>query len=167
MTIYIGNTTRQEQEIHVRLPEVSRIFVYRISSGKQIDVKGLTGAQEDALVDYIAKFGAISRANLHGKINEFSGLVYDTKKPINMDEFNYGHEDIIDKAESRSVMEATRSALAAAEVMKDRSKGNEMTATSVEVEVAEEHPDRKAARKRNMRITIDKSVNGGDELPIH
>lgn len=166
MTIYIANTTRQEYELHCRMPEMNRIFVQRISSGRQVDVKGLSPGQEEALIRHMQKYGGASRADLHGKIKGFQGLAFDTSKPFKMDEFHYGLEEVIDAAESRSVVEATRSALAAAEAVRDKVTGQLMP-QSVEMEIIEEHPEKGSKRKRNAKITIDPKVENGDVLPIH
>ncbi len=166
MTIYIANTTRQEFEIQCRLPEMGRIWSQRISSGKQIEVKNMSGVQEQYLIAHMQRFGALKRAELHGKITGFQGLAFDTAKPFQMNEFHYGFDEVLDGAESRSVVEATRSALAAAQSMKDKNT-NEMMSMSSEIEIVEEHPDKKDKRSRKMKITVDPSISSGDSLPMH
>ena len=151
MTIWIGNATRQELQIEARLPEMTKIFPVKISSGKQAEVRGLSPAQEEGLIRHILRFGAAKRQDLHGKIKTFAGIVYATDKPMKMDEFHYGFEEVLDHAENRSVEQAVRSAQAADLKARENSQGRVL---ETEVEMVEEKPaDPKKGRR--MKITVD------------
>ncbi|OYV52334.1 MAG: hypothetical protein B7X10_00105 [Burkholderiales bacterium 21-58-4] len=153
MTIWVANTTRQEQELHVRLPEMSGPYICRISSGRQGEVKNLSPAQEEAFIAHLARYGAAKRADLHGKVKGFQGISYATDKAFKMDEFHYGHEEVLDTAQDRSVEEAVRSALAADMKMRDPSTGERLS-LSTEVEMAEERAPEGKKGKR-MKVTVD------------
>ncbi|HQT24979.1 MAG TPA: hypothetical protein PLK99_00070 [Burkholderiales bacterium] len=155
--IWIANTTRQEFELQVRLPEMGRIYVAKISSGKQAEFKDLSPTQEEFLLEHLRRFGGIKRQDLHGKAKGFNGISYSTDKAFKMDEFHYGFEEVLDHAESRSVEQAVKSAMAADMHMRDKSTGDRMS-LSTEVEMVEEKPT-DAKRQRKMRITVDPKVS--------
>ena len=157
MTIWVANTTRQEQEIHVQLPEMRQASIYRISSGRQGEIKGLSPQQEEAFVAHLLRFGGVKRADLHGKIKGFRGLAYALDKAFKMDEFHYGHEEVLDAAQSRSVEEAVNSALAADMQMRD-SDGNRLS-LSTEVEMVQEKPE-KGQKPKRMKVTVDPKASG-------
>ncbi len=157
MTFYIGNATRQELELTCAIPEQTRIFRRVISSGKQLEIKGLTQAQEQAIIDHMVRYGAVKREDLHGKLNRFMGWIY-SGKPLNMDEFHYGFEEVLETAENRSVTEATRSAIASHKAVQGMSE-------STEVEMEEEHPKDKKKR-RKMKLSIDPKADQTDKVPL-
>lgn len=162
MTIYIGNTTRQEMEVNCRLPGMGRVYNLRVSSGCQAEIRNLETDQESCLILHLVQFGGIERSDLHGKTKGFQGWVY-SSQPMKMDEFHYGHEIVMDAAETRSVIEASKAALAADMVMRD--KTGKRQSVSTEIEMQEEHPEKgKSARK--MRVTIDPNVSNGDRIPL-
>lgn len=164
MTIWIANTTRQEMEVHVRVPEMGRVFVRKISSGKQDEIKDLSPGQEEAFIEHITRYGAVRRADLHGKAKAFQGMAYSTDKPFNMEEFHYGLEEVIDHAENRSVTEAVRSAVAADAHMVDKSTGQRLS-QSTEMEMMEEHVS-KGKKGKKMKITVDPQINNSDSIPL-
>ncbi|MDE2104860.1 MAG: hypothetical protein KGL39_46920 [Patescibacteria group bacterium] len=157
MPIWIANTTRQEFELQVRLPEMGRIYTVKISSGKQAEVKDLTPSQEEYMLQHLVRFGAVKRQDMHGKAKEFTGIAYSLDKPFKMDEFHYGLEDVLDHAENRAVDQAVKSALAADVHMRDKSTGDRMS-LSTEVEMVEEKPEN-AKRQKRMKITVDPKVS--------
>ena len=153
MTIWVANTTRQELELHVRLPELASPYVYRISSGRQGEIKDLSPAQEEAFIAHLLRYGGVKRSDLHGKIRGFQGISYAMDKAFKMDEFHYGLEEVLDHAQNRSVEQAVNSALAADMKMRDPSTGDRLS-LSTEVEMAEEKPEVGKKGKR-MKITVD------------
>ena len=157
MTIWIANTTRQEYELQVRLPEMGRIYITKVSSGKQAEIKDLSPSQEESLIEHIVRFGAVKRQELHGKIKAFVGVSYATDKPFKLDEFHYGLEEVLDNAENRSVEQAVKSAMAADMHMRDRSTGDRMS-LSTEIEMVEEKPKSEKTQKR-MKLTVDPKVS--------
>lgn len=134
-----------------------------ISSGRQEEVRDLTRDEEREVIDHIRRYGGRSRSDLHGAIKGFSGFAYSADKPFKMEEFHYGFDEISNAAENRSVTEATRAALAADYSVRTADGGR--TAMSTEVEMTEEHPQKKGAG-RKMKITIDPSVSNGDSIPL-
>lgn len=157
MTIWVANTTRQELELHVRLPELASPYVYRISSGRQGEIKDLSPAQEEAFIAHLLRYGGVKRSDLHGKIRGFQGISYAMDKAFKMDEFHYGHEEVLDAAQSRSVEEAVNSALAADMQMRD-SDGNRLS-LSTEVEMVQEKPE-KGQKPKRMKVTVDPKASG-------
>lgn len=153
MTIWVANTTRQELELHVRLPELMQPYVYRVSSGRQGEIKDLSPAQMEAFVTHLKRYGGVKRSDLHGKIHGFQGIAYALDKPFSMDEFHYGFEEVLDHAQDRSVEEAVHSALAADMKMRDPSTGDRIS-LSTEVEMVEEKPE-KGTKGRRMKVTVD------------
>lgn len=163
MTIWIANTTRQEMELHIRLPEMGRLFVRKISSGKQDEIKDLSPDQEATVIDHLSRYGGVSRVNLHGKNSNFQGIAFATDKPFKMDEFHYGFEEVLDAAENRSVTEAVKSALAADMLMRD-ADGTRIS-KSTEIEMVEEHPE-KGKKGKKMKITVDPEIHNSDAVPL-
>ncbi|WP_455387435.1 hypothetical protein [Petrachloros mirabilis] len=161
--IWIANTTRQEHEIQVRLPEMGRVYIAKISSGKQAEIKDLSPSQEESMIEHIRRFGAVKRQDMHGKVKGFHGLAYSLDKPFKMDEFHYGFEEVLDNAENRSVEQAVRSAMAADLKMRDPNSGDRLS-LSTEVEMVEEKPANEKSRKR-MKITVDPKVSN-DKIPL-
>lgn len=164
MTIWIANTTRQNMQLNVRLPEMGRVYIRNISSGKQDAITDLSPSQEDQFIRHLMIYGGMTRKDLHGKSKGFSGIAYATDKPFNMDEFHYGFEEVLDAAEDRAVTEAVKSALAADMAMRD--PDGERISQSTEIEMTEEHPG-KGKKGKAMRITVDPEINSSDSLPIH
>lgn len=165
MTIWIANTTRQEMELQVRLPEMNKVYTRKISSGRQDEIKGLSPAQDEAVLRHIIRYGAVKRQDLHGKAKGFMGLAYSTDKAFKMEEFHYGYEDVLDNAENRSVTEAVKSAMASDMKMRDPSTGERLSRVT-ETEMVEEQPEDKKKGKR-MKITIDPMVTQGDSVPMN
>ena len=163
MTIWIANTTRQTMQIHVRLPEMGRLYVRNISSGKQDEIRDLSPDQEDKFIRHLMLYGGKKRSELHGTMRGFSGMCYSTDKPFNMDEFHYGLEEVLDAADSRSVTEATKSALAADMAM--RGPDGERLSVSTEIEMVEDRPQ-KGKKAKAMRITVDPSIANSDQVPL-
>ncbi len=163
MTIWLANTTRHEINYEIRVPEMNRLLLIRISSGRQEEVKNLMPDQERSVIDHVRRYGGMSRSELHGKIKGYSGFAYSQDKPFNMDEFNYGWEEVLDAAESRSVVEATKAALATDTNVK--SKVNSKSVISTDVELIEENPQDKK-RERKMRISIDPNVGQSDKVNL-
>ena len=163
MTLWIANTTRQETELHVCLPENTKLLVRRISSGRQDELKGLSVGQEEAIIAHLLRYGGVNRKDLHGKNTRFQGMAFSTDRPFSENELRYGFEEVIDAAESRSVTEATKSALAADLSM--RNADGSRISTSTEIEMIEEHPEKNSKRK-SMRIRVDPEVSNSDVMPL-
>lgn len=161
MTIWIGNATRQELQLDARLPEMSKIFQLRLSSGKQAEVRGLSPTQEEALIRHMVRYGAAKRSELHGKVKVFAGIVYATDKPMKMDDFHYGLQEVLDKAEDRSVEQAVRSAQAADLKAREQSQGKVL---ETEVEMVEEKPEQGKKGKR-MKIIVDPKTSN-QSIPL-
>lgn len=163
MTLYIGNTTRQHNHLEVRLPEGRNTFSEMIYSGRQIKVGSLSPGQEAALIEHISRYGAIERSKLHGKAKGFEGTVY-SEKPLKMEEFHYGLEEVLDHAEDRAVTEAVKSAIAADKHMIDKQTGQRLSA-STEIEMEEEHVKR-GKKGRKMKLTVDPKAEQSDKVPL-
>lgn len=161
--LWIANTTRQSMDINVRLPEMGRVYVHQLSSGRQDVVKDLSPSQESAFIEHIQRFGGKSRKDLHGKMKGFSGLAYATDKPFSEDEFHYGDDVVIDEAENRSVTEAVKAAVSADQKMINRDGSRMSTGGVVEV-VAEKEAANK--RKVKMRVDLDPTSTVSDKLPV-
>lgn len=161
--LFIANSTRQEIEINVRIPETSKIFTRKISSGRQAEVEDLSAAQLEAVVRHLTKYGAVLRSNVRGKVKDFDGIIYSLDKPINENEYHYGNEEVADKAQSRSVTEAFNSALAAERANR---KGGKRIGKKVEVEFVEEGKPLKGSKPLKMNVVIDESTNGATPLQM-
>lgn len=154
--MWIANTTRQEFQLEVRLPEMGRIYVAKVSSGKQVEIKDLSPAQEDYLIAHMERFGGVKRQNLHGKLKEFQGIAFATDKAFKMEEFHYGFEEVMETAQNRSVEEAVKSAMAAD--MHMREANGDRKSQTTEIEMAEEKPANEK-KARRMKITVDPKVS--------
>ena len=156
MTIWVGNATRQEMQIEARLPEMGRVFVVQVSSGKQQEIRNLSPAQEEGFIRHILRYGAARRQELRGKVKSFTGIVYATDKPLKMEEFHYGLEEVLDHAQDRSVEQAVLMAKSADMAM--REPNGDRISQSTEIEMIEEKPA-SPKKGRRMKITIDPTTS--------
>ncbi len=152
-------------EINVRLSQ-TKVYCIHVSSGKQAEIKGLDENEYALIILHLEKFGAVDRAKLHGKAKGFSGVAY-SDKPMKMEEFHYGFEDVLDDQESRSVVEASRAALASDMLQRDPVTGERLSLKggTTETEVIEENTA-KGNKPKRMRITVDPNVGRGDSIPL-
>lgn len=162
MKLYVANTTRQEFILAMRLPNLGEIHPH-ISSGKQVELKDLVEAQVEAVIKHLERFGARKREELRGKVRDFDGLVY-SDKPITESEYHAGNEAVLDKAQDRSVTEATKAAMGADMIMRNNPvNGNPQNQT---VFSAEQERPSKGKKKMAMEVTISPEIGRSDKLPL-
>ncbi|MGC9216180.1 hypothetical protein [Acidithiobacillus sp.] len=160
--VWIANTSRKDWIINVRIPESAGLFMRTISSGMQEEIKGVSPEVVDAIVKHLQLFGALTRAELNKHGKNFEGLAYATDKAFADNTFHYGLEEHLDQAQSRSVVEATRAALAADATINNRKKERVTGATTVEME--QERPLKGVRNK--MSITVDPNVGRSDKIQL-
>ena len=145
MKLFVANSTRSRFILNVRVPEINQAIRLDIASGCQRSFPlDLSESQWKDVSEQLARFGARKRSDVHGKLDKFTGLVYSLDKPISEDEIVAAFEDQIDSAQTRSVTQATRSALSADLAWRDKNnpKGKRK-ASSVKVEVLKKTDGRK------------------------
>jgi hypothetical protein len=120
MDLYVANSTRQDVVFHFRLPEKAKMYRLTLSSGRQDMIKDMSQNDVEAIVKHLERYGAVKRSGVRGKLKEFVGYIYSLDKPINEDEFHYGSEEVIDAAQNRSVVEATKAAMASELVSRNK-----------------------------------------------
>lgn len=163
MKIYIANTSRQHWMFNFSHPNMRPINAH-ITSGHQSEVTTIDNqAHMDKVIETLRRFGAISRDELSLRPGKFEGLVFSLDKPMQENHFQYGNEVVLDQAESRAVVEATKAALASDVIVNPR--GRERMTGPTEAEFEEEIPMRGKPQKK-MKIAVDPSVSRGDKLPL-
>lgn len=160
--IYVANTSRQNWIFNYRSTKVP-LFTKDIPSGQQVSIDHLPPEFVDDVIKSLRRLGAIHRDELSQHSKHYHGLVYSTDKPLQIDQFHYGLDEVIDQAESRSVVEATKAAMAADVILNPRNRDRMTGATEAEFE--EEVPMR-GKKKKTMRITVDPKAGRGDKLPL-
>ena len=137
MKLFVANSTRSTFIFNVRVPEIQKVIRLEIPSGQQRSFPlDMTDSQRDGVLSQLLRYGARERKDVHGKLVDFTGLVYSLDKPISENEIRGAHEDQLDAAQERSVEQATRSALASDISHRDKSnpKGKRRPkSTSVEI----------------------------------
>jgi DNA-binding PadR family transcriptional regulator len=165
-TIYIANCSRQELDMPISIPEYSKLYYVRISSGRETEIKNLNPIQVEYVVAHLERFGARKRSEVRGKLDKFnSGTIYSLDKPINEDEIVAANEEHLDNAQERSVYQITRSALAADQAMRDKNDKRKRLAREVSVEIEEEHPV-KGRKPIKMGLTVSANGDPNANLPI-
>ncbi len=160
--IWIANTSRKDWVINVRVPEANQLFIRTISSGRQEEIKGVSPETVEAIISHLRIYGAQTRAELNKHGKNYEGLAYATDKSFPETIFHYGLEEHLDQAQSRSVVEANRAALAA-DVAINNPKRERMTG-STEVEMEQEQALKGA--KNRMKVTIDPNVGRSDKIQL-
>ncbi len=161
--MYIANTSRRNWEVRHYIRATNRNILVTIGMGHQEEVKGLTPAEQEELIAHLRRFGAIERTEVHQKQKGFEGLVYSFDRPLREEEYHAGLEEVLDEAQSRSVVEATRSAVAGDEAVKKNTRGKRLVRdTSVSME-QEQGNIRDRAR---MNITVTPTVAQSDRVPL-
>jgi len=159
MNLYIRNTSAQPFIVNCRLPEMNKVFILELHPRRTETVRHFNADQLQALIAHLERFGAVDRKTLHGRIDDFQGLVYSLDKPISEEEVLAGYEAVTDHQQDRAVRQATRAAVASG-----TRQTTEYRAKSSEVELEQENgPAKKRAR---MKVAVDTSVSRSDALPV-
>lgn len=161
MTLYVRNTTRQSFEVNERLPEMGCVYSLALHPKRTIEIKNLNSDQIDRLIAHFDANGFMDRKNMHGRIEDYSGVIYSLDRPINDDEVVSGYNAVIDSAQDRSVKEATRAAISAG-----ATQISVNGARNAEIEVAQEHDtpgsgNGKSGRMK-MRVAVDSGMSPGE-----
>lgn len=157
MTVYLANTTKQHFIHHFRLPErhdVLRVTVY--SGGQEELGKQWSPSQTQSFIEDLQRYGARHRDEVSGKMDNFTGLLYSTSKPVTEDQIVEGHEAVMDAAAKRSAEEAKKGALGFERSTRNPRKLRERTAKVTEVEIKQESPRGQKATgdEINFKMTI-------------
>lgn len=162
MKIYIRNTTRQAYEINVRLPEMGRVYMLALHPATTKEISDLNGEQLERLITHLNFYGFRNRKDVHGKVDDYHGVLYSLDKPITDDEVLAGYEIVMDKAQDRSVKEATRAALSAS-----TKQVNDTRAKEAEIEMVQEN-DIPRKEKLRMKVGVDPrtSVNESTRVAV-
>ncbi len=161
--MYIANTSRRHWEVRHFIRATGRNIFVVIPMGHQEEVKGLTPAEQEELIAHLRRFGAIERPDVHRKQQNFEGLVYSMDRALKEEEYRAGLEEVLDEAQSRSVVEATRSAVAGDEAVKKNTKGKRMigdTSVGMEQELGP------IKERKRMNVTVSPNVSQSDRIPL-
>ncbi len=166
MNLYIANATRQDVVFLLRLPEKAKLHRLTLSSGRQDVIKDMSQNDINSIITHLERYGAVKRSNVRGKLSNFVGYVYSLDKPITEDEFHYGNEEVIDAAQNRSVVEATKAAMASELVSRNKVvKGQRAKRTVVGFE--QEGGPKPEKERLRMEVTVDPEVNGNVGFPLN
>jgi len=157
MKLFIANCTRSNFIFNGRVPESNKTIRLDLPSGTQRSFPiDLNQGQMDGIVEQLRRYGARKRSDVHGKLENFTGLVYSLDKPLTKDEIVSAHEDQLDDAQNRSVSQATRSALASDLNFRDKGYKGKRTAKAVTMAVLKK-TDARTDPEPMMDLTIDES----------
>ena len=160
----IANTSRRHWEVRHRIMETGKTIFVVIPMGHQEEIKGLMPKEQEELIAHLRRFGAVERKEIHQKQQNFEGLVYSLDRPLKEEEYRAGLEEVIDEAQSRAVVEATRSAVAGDEAVKKQTRGKRMVG---DTEVAMQQEEKgKNGRQEHMKVTITPTVSQSDRIPL-
>ncbi len=166
MKLFIANSTRSRFVLNVRVPEIQKIMRLEIPSGHQCSFPiDMNQGQLDDVLKQLERYGARKRESVHGKLQDFTGLVYSLDKPISADEIKAGNEQQLDAAQDRSVKQATRSALAAELSFRDPKAKSKRSAKSVGVEVLKKESAR-SDEVPMMSLEISENGSQSARLPM-
>lgn len=162
MKLYIANSTRQDFMFYMKVAEIESLVLQHVSSGRQVEIPSLSQGQVTSIIQHLERFGAVPREKVRGKVKDFDGIIY-ADKPITEDEYHYGNEEVVDKAQNRSVTEATKAALASDKLSrKVRVNGREARRSVVSFE---EEIDKK--NKLAMSVDISPENGQSDKLRLN
>jgi len=161
MTLYVRNTTRQSFEVNERLPEMGRVYTLALHPKRTVEIKNLNSEQLDRLIAHFDANGFMNRKNMHGRIEDYSGVIYSLDRPINDDEVVSGYNAVTDRAQDRAVKEATRAAISGG-----ATQVNVHGARNAEIEVAQEHDTPGSSKGKpgriKMRVAVDAGMSPGE-----
>lgn len=160
----IANTSRRNWEVRHYIRSSNKNVLVVIPMGRQEEIKNLTAAEQDELIAHLRRFGAIERTEVHRKQKNFEGLVFSTDRPLKEAEYRAGLEEVLDEAQSRAVVEATRSAAAADEAVKKNTRGKRFhkeTSISMEQELGN------IKERKNMDVTITPTIAQSDKIHLN
>ena len=167
--LYVANATRQNFRFCYRLPEAQKSMVAEIPSGRQVDLdsqKKLTTENVDYLVKQLERYGARPAKEARGSLRDFNGgILYSTSAPVKSGEIEYGNEQHLDAAQDRSVIQATRSAVAADHAHRDKRTGKRK-AKSVTTEVMKHGDPRKGEDEPLMSVTVAEDGDPNAKIPV-
>ena len=162
--MFIANTSNRHWEVRHFIYATKRNIFVAIQSGHQEEVKGLTVPERDELIAHLRRFGAVERKEIHQKQHQnFEGLVYSMDRTLNEEEYRAGNEEVLDLAQSRSVVEATRSAVAGDEAVKKNTRGKRMVGDTA---VSMEQQEGNIKDRKRMSVTITPTVSQSDRLNL-
>ena len=160
----VANTSRRNWEVRHYIRETGKNILMVIPMGHQEEIKHLTPKEQEAFIAHLRRFGALERTEVHQKHQGFEGLVYSMDRPLREEEFRAGNEEVLDEAQSRAVVEATRSAVAGDVAVAKQTRGKRMVG---DTEVAMEQEERgKNGRREQMRVTVTPTVAQSDRIPL-
>ncbi len=162
--LIIANTSRQNWEVRHYIRSSNKNIFEKIVSGGYTELKNLTPAEQNELIDHLRRFGAIERTEIHRKQKNFEGLVFSTDRPLKESEYRAGLEEVLDEAQSRAVVEATRSAVAAEEAVKKNTRGKRF---HKETNISMEQELGSIKERKKMDVTITSSVSQSDKLHLN
>lgn len=166
MNLYVANCTRSHWCLNINRPE-GGVIRLEIPSGQQRKFPSdLNKEGQEIVIEQIRKFGGQPRAKIHGKLSEFTGIVYATDKPLTEDEIVGANEDQLDHAQNRSVAQATRSAQAAdLTVREGNNPKGKRKAKSTQISVSKKS-DERGGEEPMMDIEFTESGDTKAKLPV-
>jgi hypothetical protein len=137
--IYLANATRQHYKFFYRVPENKRSFFVDIPSGYQERIgKDWSPEQQTSVIAQLEAIGAKQVPQISGKMENFSGLVYSTSKPVSEDKIHQANEVVISDAEKRSIDTAQKAARTFDLTTREKKGKGRRLARETSVEIIEE-----------------------------
>ena len=168
MPIYLANCTRQTMRFSYRVPGIHQILWSLIPSGRQEqldkDIK-FTSEQVASIVEQMERYGARESSIINRKMANFDGLLYSLNKPIPKPDFNVANTALLHKQEVRSATEAVNSVMAFDSGTVDK-KSKRRSAKSTAIEVVQDVAPGERATGDEVRMNVEVSPHGSDEITI-
>lgn len=160
--IYIANSSRQNWMFNFRHKDVPA-FSVDVPSGQQREISHVPAEHLEKVINGLRQYGAVTRTELSGHTEKFEGLIYSTDKPLQEAQFHYGHDEVMDQAETRAVIEASKAAMASDLILNPRNRDRATGITEVEFE---EESAMRGQKKKSMKITVDPALSRGDKVAL-
>ena len=174
-TIYVSNPSRQNIVFAYRTEKVPAGGqtgggpIYKtIPSGMQIEIRDLSPEQLGYVVEQIERMGGENAAVAHGRMTQFTGLLWRERAPVTKDEILVGNQSVEAAGERRSVEQVTRSAAAFDRTANsNRGRTKQRIAKVTEVEIIQELPPHahKTGNEIEFHMTVDPTAQADARVP--
>jgi hypothetical protein len=172
MTLFISNPSKQHAEFHFRTsvgkdnPSGPQAVI--IPSGGQVEVgHGWTAEQTAYVIKQLLMQGGADAAQAHGKMQNFSGLLYRENDTVDVEEIVTAHDAMVAGQEERSAKQATRSALAFDRTVNPKRNERRSKVTGVEIIQQTAPNQRPTGDEISFNLSVDPENGRSDvRLPI-
>lgn len=142
MNLYICNATQREFHLHYRLPQKDgrdalKVYDQVIRAGGQIKAGHEDELDVKHIIKQISTYGART-SDEAARDKDFSGIIYSTAKPVNVDAIKAGLELMDELAIERAQFHRTTNAIASDDAIARDAQQRGESVSNLEIEVIEQ-----------------------------